>query len=274
MDAGLVEAQPDDQRQDPVREAPADRQASGEEDPAQGDERDDQRNDVQVIGVEHRDRSERPDVVDHGEREQEGPQPCRVLRRDDGEGAEQERGIGRDHRSPCVLSRAAVVQTEEDQRRQQQARDGGQRRHDCPAAIDQLPDDEIALHLEPDDEEEERHQPVVDQVSQRQLEVGTADGDLEGRCPEHFVRPGGEVRPQQRQHRPRQQQGGRGLVGAEVSPHPAQSIDQLLRAPRTVMGGGISVVRTCFAPVAPLPDAACPTVKRADASSNPVPPRP
>ena len=175
---------------------------------------------------------------------------------DDRQGAEQEGGIGRDHRPPGVLSRSAVVEAEKDQRRQQQARDRGHHRDDCPAAIDKLPDDEIALHLEADDEEEERHQTVVDQVSQRQLEVGTADGDLEGRGPEGFVRRRGKVRPEQRQHCPCQQQGGGGLVGAEVSPHPAQSIDQLLRAPRTSMGGGISVVRACFAPVAPVPDAA------------------
>ena len=48
-------------------------------------------------------------------------------------------------------------------------------RHRRPGAVGQLTDGELALHLQADDEEEERHQAVVDEVLDRHLEVGLAE---------------------------------------------------------------------------------------------------
>ena len=59
---------------------------------------------------------------------------------------------------------------------------GGDGGDDDAAAVGQLADRQLAPHLEPDDEEEQRHQPVVDPVAEvhRQLGVADADRDLGG----------------------------------------------------------------------------------------------
>ena len=51
-----------------------------------------------------------------------------------------------------------------------------------PGAVGQLAHDELALDLEADDEKEERHQPVVDPVVQRQGEVRSPSETPSRRC--------------------------------------------------------------------------------------------
>ena len=61
-----------------------------------------------LVGVEQRDHEQRADVVDDGQREQEDPQPGRVLRSDDGQRADEERGVGGDHHTPGLRVVAAT----------------------------------------------------------------------------------------------------------------------------------------------------------------------
>jgi hypothetical protein len=58
----------------------------------------------------------------------------------------------------------AGVEREVDRDRHQHAADSRHERHDEAPALAQLADVELAPRLEPDDEEEQDHQPVVDPV--------------------------------------------------------------------------------------------------------------
>ena len=66
---------------------------------------------------------------------------------------------------------------EEDRRREHDAADRGDRRQRRGASLAQLAGDELALDLEADDEEEQRHQPVVDPMPQVLGKRGAADPD-------------------------------------------------------------------------------------------------
>jgi hypothetical protein len=57
-----------------------------------------------------------------------------------------------------------MVQRQEQRRRQHHPADGGDRGQRRPAGIAELTDDQFALDLQADDEEEHRHQAVVDPV--------------------------------------------------------------------------------------------------------------
>ena len=61
-----------------------------------------------------------------------------------------------------------AVSSDEDRDRQRHAADGGDRRQRRGAPVAQLAHHQLALDLQPDDEEEHRHQPVVDPVVQVQ----------------------------------------------------------------------------------------------------------
>ena len=78
----------------------------------------------------------------------------------------------------------------------------------------QLADDQLALDLETDDEEEDRHQAVVDEVLQRLVEVETADRDRDVRFPELEVRvTPRRVRPDERGDRGGEQHDGARRLG-------------------------------------------------------------
>ena len=56
------------------------------------------------------------------------------------------------------------------------------------APVGELADGELALHLEADHEEEERHEPVVHELVQREVRSEVADDDLDLGVPELVVR--------------------------------------------------------------------------------------
>src|SRR5690606_1003021 len=105
-------------------------------------------------------------------------------------------------------------------RRSGHATEGGQDRYRDPAPVPQLPHVELAADLQRDDEEEERHQAVVDPVTQAvgQLRVGEPDRQVGG--PELFVGPAPRrVRPQQGRERRDQQDQGAAHLGRREDPH-------------------------------------------------------
>ena len=75
MHAGLVQPEPDDDREHRVQRPAAGRHEPDERDEPERDQCHEQRRDVQLVGVEDGDGGERTDVVDDGERQQEDAQP-------------------------------------------------------------------------------------------------------------------------------------------------------------------------------------------------------
>ncbi len=61
-------------------------------------------------------------------------------------------------------------------------------RHHRPRPARQLADRELAPHLEADGEEEDRHERVVDERVQREVELQVADADGQVGLPERLVR--------------------------------------------------------------------------------------
>ena len=125
-----------------------------------------QRDDGDVRGVDDRDHHERAEVVDDGERQQEHAQPGRRARREQRQRAEREGGVGGHRRAPAVGAGAARVEREVDRHRDAHAAERGDHGDRQAPALAQLAEVELALGLQPDDEEEERHQPLVDPVAQ------------------------------------------------------------------------------------------------------------
>ena len=111
------------------------------------------------------------------------------------------------------------VEPRVDRGRHDHAAQGGRDRQRGPLAPGQLAGQQLALDLEPDDEEEDRHQPVVDPVGQRQLQADGAGPQAGRQVQQALVGPGpGRVRPREGGHRRRDQDdAARRLVGEEVA---------------------------------------------------------
>ena len=140
---------------------PGDEQHAGRTgEPAQG----------QVVGVEHRDHRDRAEVVDDRQRQQEQPgsrRHARTDREDDCDGEGDVRG----HRdTPATRGVGAGVEDRVDGRGHHHAAERGDDRQRCRTRVAELSEDELALDLERDDEEEDRHQAVVDDVAEGQVE--------------------------------------------------------------------------------------------------------
>ena len=135
-----------------------------------------------VAAVDGGDDEQRDDVVDDDDRQQEAAQPVGEARADQGEHAEREGGVGRHRHAPALGRVVAGVEGEVDRDRDDHPAEGGEHRQGQAAALAQLADVELAPHLEPDDEEEERHQAVVDPVAQVLGDARGADLDRERRC--------------------------------------------------------------------------------------------
>jgi hypothetical protein len=125
----------------------------------------DQRKQLDGLGVDHRDHDERDDVVDDEGGEHERAQAIREARPDDSEHAEHERGVRRHRRPPAVRGRVARVQREVDRNGRRSSSEPGEERQCEPPALANLAQVELPSRLEPDDEEEERHQPAVHPVA-------------------------------------------------------------------------------------------------------------
>jgi hypothetical protein len=80
------------------------------------------------------------------------------------------------------------------------AADRGHRWDRQPAPLAQLAEVELALGLEPDLEEEQRHQPLVDPAAQVGGQLVVAEGDRQARRP-HVVIGAADVGPHERHQR-------------------------------------------------------------------------
>ena len=136
-------------------------------------------------------------------------------RPDEREHAERERGVGRHRGSPAVRRRMAGVEREVDRDGHDHAADPGEQRQREAAALAQLAHVELAARLEADDEEEERHQPVVDPVPHVLRQAGAADADRQVRRPEVLVGRRVDVDPDERRDRRGEQDDRTARLGAE-----------------------------------------------------------
>ena len=132
-----------------------------------------------VVGVEERDDRQRGDVVHDRQRQQEDPQLGGRAGAHQREHAEGEGGVGRDRDPPALRRVARRVEGQVERRRHHDPRAGGERRDPQAHPVGQLAHRHLAAHLEPHDEEEEHHQPVVDPVLEVLGDGVVAEADRE-----------------------------------------------------------------------------------------------
>ena len=138
--------------------------------PTDRQQRDAQPDETHPVGVEDRDHDDATDVVDDGEREDEDAH------------AERDRGCPTRVTTPTAKAMSVATGTpkpstapprlisEVDQRRDEHAAECRERRQRRRPSVAELTVDELAFDLQADDEEEQRHQPAVDPLVQREVE--------------------------------------------------------------------------------------------------------
>ena len=142
---------------------------------------------VERLRVDGRDDDERDDVVDDDDGEHEGTQAVGKVRPDEREQAESEGRVGRHRDSPPACRRAAGVEREVDGDGHGHAADPRQQGQGQAPPVPQLAQIELTARLEADDEEEERHQPVVHPAAQIQRDARVPEVDRQHRPPERVV---------------------------------------------------------------------------------------
>ena len=178
----------------PVHTRPTQRHRSQRERGSEGE-----RERVEALGIEDRDHDDGADVVDDGQREQEHLERRRHARPEQRKDAEREGDVGRHRDAPPVAPRTAADDRGVDRRRDDHPADRGEHRQRRGPTILQLAGDELALDLEADDEEEQRHQAVVDEVLQVLVDAHGPDLDDDLGVPDGLVAVGPpRVRPDQR----------------------------------------------------------------------------
>ncbi len=171
-----------------------------------------------VLAVEDGDDSERDEVVDDGERQNERPQPLGEPWPDDGEHTQREGGVGGHRDPPAARGRFPRVDRQIDQDGRGHPREAGHDGDGEAAPLPQLSYVELAPSLQPDNEEEERHQPAGDPLPQVLRDTPAADLDRQLGPPDRLVRRGGDVHPDQGGSCCRQQDGGTAGLGAQELP--------------------------------------------------------
>jgi hypothetical protein len=114
-----------------------------------------------VLRVDRGDHHQRDQVVDHREGQQADPQ-AGAAGRDQRQDSEREGGVGRHRGAPAMGPAAAPVEREVDPNRHRHPTRRRDNRDRHAAPLSKLPGVELALGLEADDEEEERHQALID----------------------------------------------------------------------------------------------------------------
>ena len=149
-----------------------------------------QREPGQVLRVEQRDDDDGAEVVEDGERQQEQLERARHPRPQQRQHADGEGDVGGRRNGPAFeRDGVAGVDPDVDERRHRHAADGRHCRQRGLAEGRQLAPQQLALDLEADQEEEDRHQAVVDPQQQRLVDRQRADAHAHGRVEEHLVEP-------------------------------------------------------------------------------------
>ena len=120
----------------------------------------------QVPGVEQPDHRDRQQVIDDRQREQERAHPRRQRARRQHEDRQRERQVGRHRHAPALARRRAVRDRKEHQRRHEHAADRAEARSDQQTTVAKVAGRQLALDLEPGQQEEQGHQALVDPEAQ------------------------------------------------------------------------------------------------------------
>jgi hypothetical protein len=156
-----------------------------------------QRERLDAVRVPDRDHDDRERVVDDREGEQQRPEPGRDAVGREREDAQREGDLGREDDPPPVARLLRAGEEQEQERRHEHPADRRDRRERRRPRVAELSAHELALQLHPDQQEEDRHQPLVDPEPEVLAEGGVPEPDDEPRGPEPLVARA-EVRPQQR----------------------------------------------------------------------------
>ena len=193
VDTRLQQREPDADTHDGVDDDGPDAQQASHEHRGQQTDRDRQPAEGEVVGVEDRDHQDRADVVDDRQRQQEQSRGRGDPASQHAKDADREGDVGR-HRNPPARCSVAAGRVEGDV---EHGRDHhpADRRHDGQRrgpGVAQVAVDQLVLDLEPDHEEEDHHQRVVDPVLQGLVELEGAGVEGDAGVPEGVVgvRPG------------------------------------------------------------------------------------
>ncbi len=122
---------------------------------------------VHVFGIEQRDDGDRTDVVDDGDGQQQRLQRDWYPAAQQSEETQRKGNIGSGGNGPAAnIVRRTGVDGHEYQRRNDHAANRGKNRKRCLLPALQLTGHDLALHFQADQEEEQRHQAVVDPQQQ------------------------------------------------------------------------------------------------------------
>jgi hypothetical protein len=164
-----------------------------------------QRHDVDVVGVEQRDRGHRADVVHDRQGQQEHPQLVRAARPDQGQHPDHHRGVGGDRDAPRPCRRPARVEQQEQRGRHGQPAHRGQRRGGDRAGAAQLPSVVSRLISSPTLKKNSTMSPSLTQWRRSSARSRPPTPMRKLHVPELLVTQA-EVGPHERDHRRRQQQ--------------------------------------------------------------------
>ena len=176
--------------------------------------------DLNLAGVEDGDDEDGADVVDDDEGEQHGAQADGHARGEEGGDAEGEGDIGSHGDGPALARVGAVGDQQEETEREQHAADRAGDRGGHDAGVGEFADCDLALDLQPDDEEEEHHRDFVDPEVERALDGpdGEVDADVGVEQALVFVVPG-RVGPDQGDGGGDDQEDGAGALGLDEFLH-------------------------------------------------------
>jgi hypothetical protein len=135
----------------------------------------------EVVGVEQRDDHDRTNIVQDGERHQEHLEPHGHAVAEERKHAEREGDVGgRGNRPALRGERIAPVEPKVDRGGQRHPARRRERGEHPLRGTGELACLHLAREFQPDEEEEHRHQPVVDPQEQRLGDVEAADPHLDG----------------------------------------------------------------------------------------------
>ena len=147
-----------------------------------------QREPGQVLRIEQGDDDDGAEVVEDGKRQQEQLERARHPRPQQRQHAHGEGDVGGRRNGPALeRDGVAGVDPDVDERRHRHAADGRHRGQGGLAEGRQLSPQQLALDLEADQEEEDRHQAVVDPQQQRLVDRQRADAHAHGRVEKYLV---------------------------------------------------------------------------------------
>ena len=186
LEHGDPERRPEEDVRRPPRHAkPVQHEEDREQDPG-GKER----RGGQLARVEDGDDGNRPYIVEDRDAEEEGLEGRRDAVAEEGENTEGEGDIGRRRDRPsCHRVRISPVEERIECCRHEHSTGGGKRGEGRGRAARQVPLEHLPLELEPDQQEEDGHQAVVDPEEERLGEAGGPDPDLHLEFEKRRVKP-------------------------------------------------------------------------------------